>query len=636
MDKGSLFADSSRSSETALELQILPPKFEADDDSHNSTEPNLPSLSRSSSTLLRGQPRSFKSRLSHHARSQFPVISRRATVVYNYLRGTRPNQSLPEPTPYLDVIGRRINISPESTLLRFTRRFTSPWLLVLLVPAYIIGLAFIVKTQFYEVPSDALVTCTSTYWLANDQCGLDGEGCISVSADQTTYEFKCPSQCESVILLNPRTVGNEAVDNVPLIVGGGDTNRTYRGDSFLCAAAMHAGIVSDSRGGCASLDLTGNFTNFLGSTAHGLTSIGFPTTFPLSFRLSPSTSLSHCTDIRDFALAFNTIITALLFFVLRPKPITLFWCLVCIGYWHVTFFSQPRSDPPPISDAFGTFLPALFVAYAFWRMAFRFVLPAFAHMPIERGVWYLGAFWPGVLINVVTTKIPIDRLLPSDIDGDKGAIIAITLIAIALFAVAINQARVMRKTGWLFHYAFWYGTGGLVALVLSQLPGLELRVHHYILATMILPCTAFPTRLSAIYQGFFLGMFLNGVAAFDFDSILQTSAELQRDAPAGTVLPTFLTNSSTWNASIPFTNQSIFWNDIPAAANNTWNGFSLLVDDVERYAGVATNFSLAALDAAIPHFFRLAFQEDGTSGDFTKAATLWPNGSWIDPLPGPS
>ncbi len=84
----------------------------------------------------------------------------------------------------------------------------------------------------------------------------------------------------------------------------------------------------------------------------------------------------------------------------------------------------------------------------------------------------------------------------------------------------------MRKTGWLFHYAFWYGTGGLVALVLSQLPGLELRVHHYILATMILPCTAFPTRLSAIYQGFFLGMFLNGVAAFDFDSILQTSAEV--------------------------------------------------------------------------------------------------------------
>lgn len=141
----------------------------------------------------------------------------------------------------------------------------------------------------------------------------------------------------------------------------------------------------------------------------------------------------------------------------------------------------------------------------------------------------MGAFWPGVLVNVVTAKIPIDRLLPSDIEGDKGAIIAITIIAIVLFAVAVNQARVIRKTGWLFHYAFWYAAGGLLALVLSQLPGLELRIHHYILATMILPGTAFPTRLSAILQGFFLGMFLNGVAAFDFDSILQTAAEVSPD-----------------------------------------------------------------------------------------------------------
>jgi hypothetical protein len=30
------------------------------------------------------------------------------------------------------------------------------------------------------------------------------------------------------------------VNFVPLIVGGGDTNFTYRGDSFLCAAAIQA------------------------------------------------------------------------------------------------------------------------------------------------------------------------------------------------------------------------------------------------------------------------------------------------------------------------------------------------------------------------------------------------------------
>ena len=30
------------------------------------------------------------------------------------------------------------------------------------------------------------------------------------------------------------------------------------------------------------------------------------------------------------------------------------------------------------------------------------------------------------------------------------------------------------------------------------------------------------------------------------------------------------------------------------------------------------------------------FQNNGVSGDFTKAATLWPNGTWTDPLSGPS
>lgn len=61
-----------------------------------------------------------------------------------------------------------------------------------------------------------------------------------------------------------------------------------------------------------------------------------------------------------------------------------------------------------------------------------------------------------------------------------------------------------------------------------------------------------------------------------------------------------------------------------------------MVDDVERYTGAALNFSLASLQEGIPHFFRLAFQNDGTSGDYTMAATLWPNGTWIDPAPGPS
>ena len=41
-------------------------------------------------------------------------------------------------------------------------------------------------------------------------------------------------------LQNIRTVGDIEVEYVPLVVGGGDSNQTYRGDSFICAAGIHA------------------------------------------------------------------------------------------------------------------------------------------------------------------------------------------------------------------------------------------------------------------------------------------------------------------------------------------------------------------------------------------------------------
>jgi hypothetical protein len=52
-------------------------------------------------------------------------------------------------------------------------------------------------------------------------------------------------------------------------------------------------------------------------------------------------------------------------------------------------------------------------------------------------------------------------------------------------------------------------------------------------------------------------------------------------------------------------NQTIAWNALP----DGWDGFALLVDDVERYVGNALSFSLAAFDPSLPHFFRLAVSD---------------------------
>ncbi|THH18405.1 hypothetical protein EW146_g2555 [Bondarzewia mesenterica] len=576
-------------------------------------------------------------RLQKQFAATYPNFYRRVSRVVKYARGPRPEVDLPEPKPWLQMHvqrgGRVFDLPLETHLMRVTRSPTSSWILLVLGAAWIIGIAFFSRAQAFQTPSDSFISCTATYWAANDGCGLNGVSCAPF--ENSTFNFRCPAQCASVVLQNPRTVGDEQIVFKPLIVGGGDDEWTYRGDSFICAAALQAGLISNSRGGCGTINLIGNFTNFLPRTANDLTSIGFDSVFPLSFRFSEDAPFSHCADMRNEALVLNVIVTAMLFMVLRPKPIVLFWCLVCIGFWHVTLFSQPRSTPPDLADAFGTFLPTLFICYAFWRLAFRFVLPIFAtKMPLEGAIWYLGPYWVTVLTNLTTDKIPIDRLTAADIKAQPGGLIALIIIIVVLVVIVVNQMRVIRKTGWLPHYLGWYVLGGLVTLVLALLPTLNLRIHHYVLAMVLIPGTAFPTKLSAIYQGFLLGMFLNGAAAWGFDSILQTAAQLRRDAPLGSDLPSFATNSSTYNASIPLQGQTIFWSALPSG--ESWDGFGLLVDDVERYVGTALNYSLSGLQAGIPHFFRLAFTSAGTAGDFTMPATLWPNGTWVDPLPGPS
>jgi hypothetical protein len=553
-----------------------------------------------------------------------------------YIRGPRPKVNLPDLIPSLDrryqLHHLRFSLSLESKLIELTQPFTASWMLVILVAVYIVALSFITRAQSFLTPSDSFLPCTSSLWLDKNGCGVDGQLCLPFN--YSSFDFRCPAQCNDVILQNPRTVGDQAMAFVPLIVGGGDKNNTYRGDSFICAAAIQAGVINKSSGGCASLQLIQNFTDFLPYTANGLSSIGFPTVFPISYTFNSSTYLHHCYDLRDPALAYNVAVTLFLFTVIRPRPIILFWCLFCIGFWHVSLFSQPLGPPPQISTEFGTFLPALFVAYAFWRVAFRFTLPSFSKAPLEGSLLYLASFWVGVLHNLTLGELPLSRLTASDITKRRGAIVVLAVGVVIITIIIVNQVRVIRKTGWLPYYVAQYLLGGMVTMVLALLPGVELRIHHYILAIMLMPLTGFPTRLSAIYQGLLLGLFLNGTAAFGFASIVQTAAQLRLDASIGTTLPTFLTNSTNYNASVPFSQQIISWAPLPP--NQGWDSYALLVDDVERYLGTAMNYSLAALNATLPHFFRLAYSNSGTAGDFTMAAVLWPNGTWTDPLPGPS
>ncbi|GAA6060100.1 hypothetical protein JCM10212_003508 [Sporobolomyces blumeae] len=560
-----------------------------------------------------------------------------------WLRGPSPAQietaltpfPLPVFGPFLTRVERWCTARLEP--VRRQRRFTTPVFFL----AWLLGLAFLVRASFFvsttNVGTPEWVVSTSTFWSRNDGCGLNGTECEPFT--NSSFVFRCPAQTLSTKLLNARTIGSDQVIYEPLVVGGTDAERTYRADSWICAAAIHRGLFQDKRGGCGELELVGEFTNYVGGRQNGVDSVGFPSVFPSSYRFVDSVEQGSCHDLRNDILGFDVAMSVLFSFLIRPAPQAFFWGLFVFGYWHVVLASDPTTMPPDVATGFKYFLPALFVGESFWRHCWRWVVPAFENSGsiIERTVWYLAGFWVGLLVNVTLGWIPIDRLTPHDIKQQPGGVIAVIFLAIFLFFAILNQIRVIRRTGWFFFHLKWYVVGGIVIAILACLPGLELRLHHYIAGMALMPGTAFVTRPSAIFQGFLLGLFLDGIARWGFDSIVETTESLIGDGTLGTSLPVFLTNSTTfvYNATESFVQWLAIDQAGQAVQDEGWTGFSLLLDDVLVQTGISTNYSLAGLDTAVPHFLRLAYTKSGSAGDFTKAATAFlSNSTWIDPAPG--
>lgn len=147
-----------------------------------------------------------------------------------------------EPVPIFDINFNlrkwHLQLPLESAIARSCMSLGRPWLLFICGAVYIISFAFLSRSQSYLTPASSSISCTSTFWVPNDRCDLDGHLCSPFT--NSSFDFRCPAQCDSVILQNPRTIGNERVAYQPLIVGGGDELQTYRGDSFICAAAIQA------------------------------------------------------------------------------------------------------------------------------------------------------------------------------------------------------------------------------------------------------------------------------------------------------------------------------------------------------------------------------------------------------------
>ncbi|KAK4138002.1 hypothetical protein BT67DRAFT_127865 [Trichocladium antarcticum] len=489
----------------------------------------------------------------------------------------------------------------------------------------------------------ASIGCGWTFWERGNACGLNGMDCRPFEGGG--YLFRCPANCAGYKLGNPRAVGDQEIVYRSLVVGGppagGDGPAIYRGDSFICGAAVHAGIVSDAKGGCGIARLIGTQRAFNSSTRHGLTSVGFDSYFPRSFAFDSVDC--NAGDMTWPLLSISVVFTSI-FSLFVTSAAVFFFPVFTVLFWTVGMATDaPGYDSVAslFSAEIGRFLPAMFAGWVMYdKMGVRRTLQGLTAQ-VEKTVLWLGAAWVGALTNHTLDFIPIQRLTARDLEQQPGARGALAAIIVVLAAIAAVQVYFIQQEARLVRLIKFYALVGLGLLVGGVLPGLNLRIHHYILALLLLPGTALQTRPSLVYQGLLVGLFVNGIARWDFDPILQTGLALRGDGPLDSALPVIrapVIALGDANRTITFS-----WEQPPGAS---YDGISVLVNDVERFRsyfdeGVAAEGLSNLTWARVPslqanEYFRFAWMEGSKRGDYTKAGTWDASGRWTAMPEGPS
>ncbi|KAK4669435.1 uncharacterized protein QC763_203000 [Podospora pseudopauciseta] len=527
-------------------------------------------------------------------------------------------------------------------------------LVLVLYVVWIVSFAFTLKngqsvSEIAEWGRLVKIGCGSTYWIAGNGCGLDGIDCRPF--DDGGFPFRCPGNCGSYQVLNPRAVGDQEVIYRPLVVGGppadGNGPAIYRGDSFICGSAIHAGVISDATGGCGVVRLVGLQSNYNSTKRNGITSVPFDSYFPLSFTFEPDVECSS-RDPRWSLLAISVVFTTV-FSLFVSHPGLFFFTQFSGLFWTVGM----AMDTPNYTDLaslfsreIGLYLPAMFVAWVMYdKMGIRRTLKGLtAH--VEKTILWLGGAWVGSLTNYTFDFIPIQRLNSHDINQQPGARAALAIIIIVLFFAVVFQIWFFRQEARLRSHLKLYGLFAVCLIIFLLLPGQNLRIHHYILALLLLPGTSLQTRPSLLFQGLLLGLFINGIARWGFDPVLQTALALRGDAPVQSPLPVIDEPKISPNTSITFS-----WEAPPAPS---YDGISVLVNDVERFrtyfddgnsapgagsSGVVSNITWTRPRGLVkdePEYFRFAWVSGGTRGDYTKAGR-WDGGEgWEEMKAGPS
>lgn len=571
----------------------------------------------------------------------------------------------------------------------FYKRFSNNYTRILLLIIYCsmwFGIVFfliypsLIKAPYFypsdgseKVPIVSLKCNSYLNWEGtNNACGKNAENCAPF--DNKEYIIRCPALCDrGGWTYSAIAVGDQRVKYTGYEIGGGRkhdhsensyVSYPYRADSFACASAVHAGVVSPFSGGCAKLSMDGLQTSFPAKKGeYGHWSIGFDSFFPgsYSFRDIRDGIASGCYDPRIAVLIINILFGLPIFYLY--ESILGYWIVSLAGYWTIALALDPPllTDPHDratvyelISVSVQRLLPLCFILYVVWKCSVKRTLKSGS--PLGKVLLWYPTFWLGIMNNITFDRLPVDRLTMKDLKEQAGALTAVGSIATTILTCAVIQAYSLWKSGRFRKYFKIYISiiSGLVFLAL--LPGLTLRIHHYILGMMLVPGCATRGYSAYLFQGILIGLIVSGVSRWDFASIIETDMALLRGEAGGSLKPP----SFQQNPLLP---HNVSWeiNTNVTEIDSTGNidGFSLLINDVEVYVGknhsvdldvlFAENMQLSTMiedtvskmNGTAKLYMRIARAStrspNNNRGDYTNAGILeWPEGRWHEPAPGVS
>lgn len=478
--------------------------------------------------------------------------------------------------------------------------------------------------------SDAQVislTCdqADSFWKGkNSACGLNAESCPSVDTKKDVF-IRCPALCDrGSWLYSLRAVGDQVVKYRGYFVGGGRVKNSgdtlsipYRADSFPCGAAVHSGVISPIFGGCARLSYSSGSQDSFKATQgyYGVSdSINFDSVFPYSYFFKDlSTSVSHCYDPRFPLLLLNILMGIPVVFL--ASGVTFFWVISIVGFWTISL----ATDPPVLVDPYESetlyqlisvclerFLPTCFILYFLWSVSVKRTFesvdsymklgtydPEVQAAQTESAnnfsvvtrllLWY-PLFWLGVLNNVTFDRLPVDRLTWHDLQVQPGALMTVMIVSLILIFCVVAQAYYVWLLGRFWKLLLVYGLIFGFLFLIANIPGLTLRIHHYIFGLVFIPGCGTRGRTAYAFQGILLGLFLSGVARWGYASIAETNISLLRGEPVGNLTPPEFFNIDSG---------TIYWRepDMSDASKvlldelSDYTEVSILINDIEKFKG---------------------------------------------------